>query len=796
MKTFQLSLSQKMFRLNVPGIGRRLTFLVFAFLLLSGLSTYAQVPLITVRFANPQIDCGNMTYCVDVEFQSDAPDKRIFGMNTRFFYDGNVLEFINMTNFVNGYGPFNPNPPNVTSGNAVSGALMFSFNGAATYVNGAMQLINSSAPPVYISTTGWTRLYSICFEIKEPVATFEDGFCPSLLWDLEEDPMNGGFLPGSDGVVISVVAPPPAYSASVNENVVQFNWDYDAESGTPFGAPISTNCVAPCIILVANDDDFSQNAVCSFEGGNAGNVLLNDLINGYQPNPAQVELTIGNNGGINGATLSFEGNLIIPPATPAGLYSLSYRLNEYENTDNFKTANIQVKVTDPVFQCPPDMTVCLSEQPFALTGAVPGGGIFAGNGMITGLFNPMVAGIGTHFINYCVINPFTNEQLCCDFSVTVTDDQQVQLSMGWSGISSYILPSDQTMSSVLDPVSQQLNVIYNFDGIYWPDLGITTLNQWNPFSGYIARSSDIAVLPICGDAITGTPLELNAGWSIMPVLSAVPFNIEDLFSGVTGLVVVKEVAGVGVYWPAYNINTIGNLQPGKAYIVSLSSPATIDFSQQQKNISTIKPDNFNQLNTPWNMVTYTPASHLVAFNLEENPLKTGDIIGGFTQDGLCAGLFEFKNPSNSFAISLQGNDSYSDEVDGFMEQEAITFSVYRPSTGELLDLDVTFNPAMDQGSFETNGLSEVNLMKVSSTGVIIIDASFLIVYPNPTQGEFTINGLEGVAKIKIYNSFGKEVNKVETTLPASFNLGGVARGVYMIRIEAGQKMYFRKLIIN
>lgn len=793
MKTTQLI--QNHFISPFSGLWRLLISSLFI-LLLSGVTLNAQTPVITARFANPQLDCGQLTYCVDVEFQSNVPDKRLFGMNTRFYYDNSVLQFISLNSFVNGYGPFSPNPPAVLTGNPLSGQTLFSFAGSATFVNGAMQLINSSTPPVYLSTTGWTKLFSICFNVTNPDVAFQDDFCPSLIWDLEENVLNGGFLPGSDGVVITLVAPPPVNTVSATENVVQFNWQYGTDAGTPYGSPVATNCIAPCIILVANNDDFTQNAVCSFEGGNAGNVLLNDLINGYQPNPAQVELSIVNSGGISGASVSFEGDLIIPPATPAGFYTLSYRLNEYGSSDNFKNATVQVNVADPIFQCPVDMTICFSDQPFALSGAVPGGGVFTGNGIFNGLFNPVTAGIGTHFMNYCVVNPFTNQQLCCDFTVTVTDDQQVQLAMGWSGISSYIIPNDQGMSSVLNPVNQQVNLIYNYNGIYWPEMGINTLSEWNPLSGYITKSSDVAVLPICGDAINQTPLQLNAGWSIMPVLSAVPFNIEDLFSGVNGLDVVKEVAGVGVYWPAFNINTIGNLQPGKAYIVRLSTESTLDFSQQQKNVSTVKPDNFDQLNTPWNMVTYTPASHLVAFNLDENPLRSGDIIGGFTQDGLCSGLVEIKNPSNSFAISLQGNDVYSGMIDGFEEQEVIAFSVYRPSTGELFDLTLTYNPAMNEGYFETNGLSEVNVMKLSSTGIIIIDAAHLIVYPNPTKGEFTINGLEGMAKIKIFNSYGKEVTKAGTTLPASFNLGGVARGVYMIRIEAEQKMYFRKLIIN
>ena len=37
----------------------------------------AQIPGMSVRFANPQYNCGSGTYCLDVEFQSDTPNLQI-----------------------------------------------------------------------------------------------------------------------------------------------------------------------------------------------------------------------------------------------------------------------------------------------------------------------------------------------------------------------------------------------------------------------------------------------------------------------------------------------------------------------------------------------------------------------------------------------------------------------------------------------------------------------------------------------------------------------------------------------
>ena len=121
---------------------------VFLLLMLGTfVSAYAQ-PVVTVRFANPQFDCTTMEYCLDVEFQSDTPNEELFGMNVRFYYEDNELEFLDFRDFQGGYGAFSPNPPIVNTGNLSSGPSLFGLTGASEFVNGGMQLVNTGVPVV------------------------------------------------------------------------------------------------------------------------------------------------------------------------------------------------------------------------------------------------------------------------------------------------------------------------------------------------------------------------------------------------------------------------------------------------------------------------------------------------------------------------------------------------------------------------------------------------------------------------------------------------------------------------
>ncbi len=226
--------------------------------LLSGLSLFhialeAQTPVITVRFANPQNDCVTQEYCLDVEFRSDTTEQELFGMNVRFFYDDDVLEFVDFTDFQGGYGAVVPDPP-IISTSEPAGPALFNFEGAAEFVNGAIQLVNLGPPPIILDTSEWSKIFQICFLVDDPNANL-DTFCPSVVWDLEQNPLNGGFLAGDDGVVITIVDPDPNNeSLSADENVVQFNWQYIGNGSAPFGEPVDSvcsniNCALPLTLL-------------------------------------------------------------------------------------------------------------------------------------------------------------------------------------------------------------------------------------------------------------------------------------------------------------------------------------------------------------------------------------------------------------------------------------------------------------------------------------------------------------------------------------------------------------------
>ena len=224
-------------------VSKPLWFVLLGMLFLST-STWSQAD-VAIRFANPVLDCETNTYCVDVEYQSTTSNQQVFGTNVRFYYVDDVMEFLDFRDFQGGYSILTT--PSVLTGNtAFASTLGFNGGEVLDYVNGAIQLTNTGASPIVLPTDGsWAKIFQVCFTINASNINDLSSFCPSLIWDLEQDPSNGSYIINNDGVVITVVDPDPQQDSDPSvESAEQFNWDYvGTGASAPFGAPQSTICV-------------------------------------------------------------------------------------------------------------------------------------------------------------------------------------------------------------------------------------------------------------------------------------------------------------------------------------------------------------------------------------------------------------------------------------------------------------------------------------------------------------------------------------------------------------------------
>jgi len=135
--------------------------------------------------------------------------------------------------------------------------------------------------------------------------------------------------------------------------------------------------------------------------------------------------------------------------------------------------------------------------------------------------------------------------------------------------------------------------------------------------------------------------------------------------------------------------------------------------------------------------------------------------------------------------------------DGFDEMELMSYKVYRPSTGEIFDVEVEYNQQMPQtGYFTGEGLSAIKSITTINTGIGDTFANRLFIYPNPTNGKVTIGGINGIDQILVMSSEGAVVMRFTPKTEGNqvFDLSALPAGFYQVQIRTSQGLVTRKIV--
>lgn len=382
--------------------------------------------------------------------------------------------------------------------------------------------------------------------------------------------------------------------------------------------------------------------------------------------------------------------------------------------------------------------------------------------------------------------------------------QSVSIPSGWSGLSSYVLPSSYAVSDLMSGIMPQFVLLESMDLVYYPSLGINTLVGWAGQSAYKIKTTDAATLNISGYSELNHTFPLTSGWNLTPVICNQEVDAVTLFNAIgSSFIVAKEVASNKIYWPAYGINTIGSLLPGKSYFVKVSAPATIQFPVNTVNATVIYPElTKSTLNTPWNEPVHTAASHLIAILPEAlHSLKTGDIIGAFTIDGTCTGINEISSTESPLPLAVFADDPMTQEKEGFSDGEPIQFKIFNQETGKILGLTAIFDQSLpDSYIFVTEGLSVVKSLETLELS-IDEDGNYveeIQVFPNPANEVVYISGNDRYNKLEIIGIDGKALlsNELNPGDINSLDISKLPAGFYQIKFSEKGNTLFKKLIVN
>ena len=155
---------------------------------------------------------------------------------------------------------------------------------------------------------------------------------------------------------------------------------------------------------------------------------------------------------------------------------------------------------------------------------------------------------------------------------TLSQVQDITLKSGWGLMSSYINPPEPSIDSVFSPVVNNLVILKNSTGqVYWPAFGLNIIGNYDVHQGYQYKMSQTDTLHLVGPGMVPetTPFDIPQGWSIIAYLRNNPGVATSMMASVSSEIAIMK-NGVGqVYWPAFGLNAIGDMEPGKGYQIKM-----------------------------------------------------------------------------------------------------------------------------------------------------------------------------------------------------------------------------------
>jgi hypothetical protein len=371
----------------------------------------------------------------------------------------------------------------------------------------------------------------------------------------------------------------------------------------------------------------------------------------------------------------------------------------------------------------------------------------------------------------------------------------------WCIISTYINPFIVNIANIFAPVINQLYIVKDGAGlVYWPLYNINNIGNITTGKGYFVKMNVPATLCINGIAIIPeqTPVNIPSGWSTLGYLRQQPANISVLLASIAAQVIICKNEDGWIWWPQFNLNSIGNMLPGKGYQIKLSSTVTYTYPP---NNQCVEKTYFNfPLPYFYNDVRITDNNMTVGLDCSSLNIVAGTEAVIFTTDGILAGSAILNN--NFTAITIWGDDKYTTEKDGFIEGEPFIIKFLNPLTHE--ERGITVESWLEgNGQYMINGISITGKLKMEDE-----NPQLTMLYnctPNPCNENTTVSfDLPEISTVILYVADlpGQEISVIVSgTLDAGkykfpIDTRSLMQGIYFINLLTKDGVFTGKIIVS
>lgn len=419
-----------------------------------------------------------------------------------------------------------------------------------------------------------------------------------------------------------------------------------------------------------------------------------------------------------------------------------------------------------------------------------------------------VANMGYQFVNWMLDGEVVSTSPSYQFTVTEAADfvanfgcvHTQALNSGWNWWSTYIELTDNNGLSQLENSLGNAGILiksrangyveaYQYNGATnW----YGTLTSINNEQMYKVRTN-----ANCNAIISGSfalpeshPVTIKNGWNWIGFPCNQNVSVDVAMSGFTPEAndVIKGRNGFTTYYSDENYSmwygTLNTLEPGRGYMYRSNSTTqkTLVFQTGRGETTMENVTTENNIFQPADGDFADNMTITAVLELDGEELRSDDYeLAAFVGDE-CRGSVKlmYVEPVNRYVafLTVFGEPS-----------ETLYFRLTDGTQTELSMDEITFAADGMEGT-----LSEPMTLRFGTTKLDENELSKVLVYPNPSNGVFNIQG-QGIRKIEVFNAFGQVVVSEETSNDhLQIDLSRYADGCYMLRVVTDNGITNRQMI--
>jgi hypothetical protein len=288
-------------------------------------------------------------------------------------------------------------------------------------------------------------------------------------------------------------------------------------------------------------------------------------------------------------------------------------------------------------------------------------------------------------------------------------------------------------------------------------------------------------------------------------------DVEAVFADHEDRILIVSDDSGAYYVPGWNVNTIGEMCPGKGYKIFLQGMDDLDF-QYPSSDGLVRAETsesifwskyaVNSVSTEYDIVK-TGISHAVIITELDGVVELGDELVAYA-DGDVVGATKIIDLDSPIVLSAWGSfTQYGVDLPGYEKGDAIDLRLWSASEGRELRLEANLD-GLEYGSFPLTVGTAVVYSQEAVPTVFGLSQN----YPNPfnpsTVIDFSI-ATEGFVSLNVYDITGRMVSTlVEGNLSIGYhsviwegigsNGMSVSAGIYIYALQTETSSITRKMV--